>query len=163
MLPSAAACQRETINFKKITCLRSTPKSVVYFSISCSAPHTQICTEFWCKTRVDSHSEPDWLFSSSFKNLNLTILPCKKYQPLDSFDFIKYLWSLGIGGSLGFLGGSVGKESACNAGVLNLISGKEDLLEKEMATHLSVLVWKIQWTKEPGGTTGHGVPRVRHD
>ena len=64
---------------------------------------------------------------------------------------------------MGFLGGSVGKESACNAGVLSLIPGKEDLLEKEMATHLSVLVWKIQRTKEPGGTTGRGVPRVGHD
>ena len=28
--------------------------------------------------------------------------------------------------------------------------GREDLLEKEMATHSSVLVWKIPWTEEPG-------------
>ena len=29
--------------------------------------------------------------------------------------------------------------------------GREDLLEKEMATHSSILAWKILWTEEPGG------------
>ena len=29
--------------------------------------------------------------------------------------------------------------------------GQEDLLEKEMATHSSILAWEIPWTKEPGG------------
>ena len=29
--------------------------------------------------------------------------------------------------------------------------GQEDPLEKEMATHCSILVWKISWTEEPGG------------
>ena len=29
--------------------------------------------------------------------------------------------------------------------------GWEDLLEKEMATHSSILAWKIPWTEEPGG------------
>ena len=29
--------------------------------------------------------------------------------------------------------------------------GREDLLEKEMATHSSILAWKIPWTEEPGG------------
>ena len=29
--------------------------------------------------------------------------------------------------------------------------GREDLLEKEMATHSSILAWKMPWTKEPGG------------
>ena len=28
--------------------------------------------------------------------------------------------------------------------------GREDLLEKEMATHSSILAWKIPWTEEPG-------------
>ena len=74
-----------------------------------------------------------------------------------------YLWSLGIGGIFGLPCGSVGKESACNAGNLSLTPGKEDLLEKEMATHLSVLAWEIQWTKELGGATDHGVARVGHD
>jgi len=50
---------------------------------------------------------------------------------------------------LGFHGGSVGKESACNAGDLGLILGWEDTLEKEMATHSSVFAWEIPWTEEP--------------
>ena len=44
---------------------------------------------------------------------------------------------------MGFHGGSVGKESACNAGDLGLILGWEDTLEKEMATHSSVFAWEI--------------------
>ena len=34
--------------------------------------------------------------------------------------------------------------------------GWEDLLEKEMATHSSILVWKIPWTEEPGGLQSMG-------
>ena len=52
---------------------------------------------------------------------------------------------------MGFPGGSVGKESAGNAGDLGLILGWEDPLEKEMATHSSIFAWEITWTQEPGG------------
>ena len=41
--------------------------------------------------------------------------------------------------------------------------GWEDLLEKEMATHSSVLAWKIPWTEEPGMLQSMGSQRVRHD
>ena len=41
--------------------------------------------------------------------------------------------------------------------------GQEDLLEKEMATHFSVLAWEISWTKEPGGLQSMGLQRVGHD
>ena len=41
--------------------------------------------------------------------------------------------------------------------------GWEDLSEKEMATHSSILVWKIPWTEEPGGLPSMGSQRVRHD
>ena len=36
--------------------------------------------------------------------------------------------------------------------------GQEDPLEKEMATHSSILAWEIPWTEEPGGL--HGVAKV---
>ena len=49
---------------------------------------------------------------------------------------------------MGFPGGSDSKESACNAGDLESISGQEDPLEKGMATHSSVLAWRITWTEE---------------
>ena len=41
--------------------------------------------------------------------------------------------------------------------------GREDLLEKEMATHSSTLAWKIPWTEEPGRVQSMGLQRVEHD
>ena len=41
--------------------------------------------------------------------------------------------------------------------------GWEDLLEKEMAPHSSILAWKIPWTEEPGSLQSMGSQRVRHD
>ena len=48
--------------------------------------------------------------------------------------YIIYTW--------GFPGGSVVKNLSANAG---------DPLEKQMATHSSILAWRIPWTEEPGG------------
>ena len=39
----------------------------------------------------------------------------------------------------------------------------ENLLEKEMATHSSILAWKIPWTEEPDGLQSTGLQRVGHD
>ena len=41
--------------------------------------------------------------------------------------------------------------------------GQEDPLEKRMATHSSILAWRIPWTEEPGGPQYMGLQRVRHD
>ena len=41
--------------------------------------------------------------------------------------------------------------------------GREDPLEKEMATHSSTLAWKISWTEKPGGLQSMGLQRVGHD
>ena len=41
--------------------------------------------------------------------------------------------------------------------------GWEDPLEKGMATHSSILAWRIPWTEEPGGLQAMGLQRVRHD
>ena len=40
---------------------------------------------------------------------------------------------------------------------------REDPLEKEMATHSSILAWRIPWTEEPGGLQSMGLQRVGHD
>ena len=40
---------------------------------------------------------------------------------------------------------------------------QEDPLEKEMATHSSILAWEIPWTEEPGGLQSTGSQRVGHD
>ena len=41
--------------------------------------------------------------------------------------------------------------------------GCEDPLEKGMATHSSILTWRIPWTEEPGGLQSMGLQRVGHD
>ena len=41
--------------------------------------------------------------------------------------------------------------------------GQEDPLEEEMATHTSILAWRIPWTEEPGGLQSIGLQRVGHD
>ena len=60
---------------------------------------------------------------------------------------------------MGCPGGSDVKASACNAGDL----GREDPLEKEMATPSGILTWEIQWIKEPGGQQSMGSQRFGHD
>ena len=60
---------------------------------------------------------------------------------------------------VGFPGGLDGKESACGAGNL----GWEDPLDEAMATHSSLLGWRIPWTEEPGGLQSIELQRVRHD
>ena len=41
--------------------------------------------------------------------------------------------------------------------------GLEDPLEKGLATHSSILAWRISWTEEPGGLQSLGFQRVRND
>ena len=56
----------------------------------------------------------------------------------------------------GFPGGSDSKEPACDTGDLDSILGSGRSLQKEMATHSSILVWEIPWTEEPGGYSPWG-------
>ena len=55
------------------------------------------------------------------------------------------------------------KNLPANAGDAGLILVQEDTLEEEMATHSSIFVWKIPWTKEPGGLQSIGSQRVGHN
>ena len=41
--------------------------------------------------------------------------------------------------------------------------GPEDPLEEEMATHSSILAWRIPWTEEPGGLQSMRLQRAEHD
>ena len=68
-----------------------------------------------------------------------------------------FVWNLGLQfspqettNSRLFPGDSDGKASVYNVGDLGSILGREDPLEKEMATHSSILAWRILWTEEPG-------------
>ena len=40
---------------------------------------------------------------------------------------------------------------------------QEDLLKKRMATHSSILAWKVPWTEESGRAAAHGTQRAGHD
>ena len=51
---------------------------------------------------------------------------------------------------MGFLGGSVVKNPSASAGMRVQSLGQDDALEKEIATHSSILFWEIPWTGEPG-------------
>ena len=64
---------------------------------------------------------------------------------------------------MGLSSSSDAKESACNTGDPGFIPGSGRSLKKEMATHSRILVWRIPWTKEPGGLQSMGLQRVRHN
>ena len=55
------------------------------------------------------------------------------------------------------------KEFACNAGDPHLIPGSGNTLEKGMATHSSILAWRISWTEQPGGLQSMGSQRHRQN
>ena len=65
--------------------------------------------------------------------------------------------------SLHFPGGSDGKESTCSVGDLDSTPGSEDPLEEGMATHSSILAWRIARTEEPGGLQSMGSQRIVHN
>ena len=79
--------------------------------------------------------------------VSITVLPLTKSQSKERFHWPR------------FPGGPDSKASACNVGSL----GREDSLEKEMATHSSTLSWKIPWTEEPGRLWSMRSQWVRHD
>ena len=59
-----------------------------------------------------------------------------------------------------------GKESTCQCRRhkrCGFFLGQKDPLEEEMATHSSILAWRIPWTEEPGGLQSTGLQRVGHD
>ena len=65
-----------------------------------------------------------------------------------------------------FPGGASGKEPTCQRRRLDTwvqSLDQEDPLEKEIATHSSILAWEIPWTEEPGRLQSMGLQRVGHD
>ena len=71
-------------------------------------------------------------------------------------------WSGGIGDLPGSSDGKKNNLPAMWETRVQSLS-QEDLLEKEMATHSSILAWRIPWTEEPGGLQSMGSHRVGHD
>ena len=63
----------------------------------------------------------------------------------------------------GFLVGQMVKNPPARQETWVAFLGQVDPLEKEMATHSSILAWRIPWTEEPGGLQSMGSQRVGHD
>ena len=62
-----------------------------------------------------------------------------------------------IGRAMGFPSDSVVKNLPAKQEMQVQCLGREDFLEKEMATHSSILAWKIPWTEEPSGLQSMGL------
>ena len=80
---------------------------------------------------------------------------------------VKPLLSCYYGVLGGFPGDASGKEPACQCRRLKQTCvrslGQKDPLEETMATHSSILAWRIPWTERPGRLQSKGVQGVRHD
>ena len=63
----------------------------------------------------------------------------------------------------GFPSGSAGKNPPAVQETQVRSLGQEDPLEEDMATHSSVLAWRIPWTEQPGRLQSMGSQRVSHD
>ena len=84
--------------------------------------------------------------------------PCLSWDgsaPLNTIEGLKPLCQ-------GFSGGPAVKSPAASAGAVGSIPGTGNSLEKEMATHSSILAWEVPQTEEPGGLQSVGLQRVGH-
>ena len=61
-----------------------------------------------------------------------------------------------------FSGGSDSKVSVCHTTRVQFL-GQEDLLEKERASHSSILAWRIPWMEKPSRLQSMGLQKVRRD
>ena len=77
------------------------------------------------------------------------------------------LWNTGTFGTQPVFGASLVAQMINNLPVIwetwAKFLGRKDPLEKEKATHSSILAWRLSWTEEPGGLQSMGSQRVRHD
>ena len=64
---------------------------------------------------------------------------------------------------MGFPGGSQVKNPPTMQDTWVQSLGQEDPLEEGIATHSSILAWRIPWTEKPSGLQSMGLQRVRHD
>ena len=114
---------------------------------------------------------PSFLLYSHFFSLIIVLdsIYMESLQPhlFTSKSFLILFWVLSDYLSKGFSGGASGKEPPCQCRKLKRHRfnplGQEDPLEKNMAAHSSILVWKISWMEEPGGPQSIVSPRVGHN
>ena len=88
------------------------------------------------------------------KNQNRSLTVSKERQKINKHE---------VSSHMGFPGGSVVKNLPAMSEIRIQSLGQEDPLEKKMATHSSILAWKIPWTEEPVRLQSIGLQRVRHN
>ena len=119
----------------------------------------------WCRIKIKKKKKKkttENILWTIGKNLNWTVNRTVLLYHLNLLEIVMIIQLLRD--EMGFPGGSAGKEPACQcrrhkrSRVRSL--GQEDPLEKETATHSSILVWKISWTVEPGGLQSMESQRV---
>ena len=96
----------------------------------------------------------------------LLILYSRRDPKVSKHAFIWKFFAKHLKGAGGFPDGTMVKNLPTNAGDTRdagSVPGGEDSLEKEMATHSSILARKIPWTGEPDGLQSMESQRVRHD
>ena len=118
-----------------------------------------------CRIKIKKKKTTENILWTIGKNLNWTVNRTILLYHLNLLEIVMIIQLLRD--EMGFPGGSAGKEPACQcrrhkrSRVRSL--GQEDPLEKETATHSSILVWKIPWTVEPGGLQSMESQRVGHN
>ena len=71
--------------------------------------------------------------------------------------------SVSIYVQMGFLAAQMVKNLPATQVTWVQFLGQEDTLEKGMATHSSIIAWRIPWTEEPGQLQSTGSQRIKHD
>ena len=94
-----------------------------------------------------------FLYSSSVYSCHLFLISSASVRSITILSFIVPI----------FPGGSGGKESAYSRGDWIRSLGQEDPLEKGLATHSSIIAWRIPWTEEPDGLQSTVLQRVGHN
>ena len=119
------------------------------------------CLRVWCHV-VEGHPGWPWPLKGFFMSpwmgwevasLDLQVLPCITY------------WKK-MSSAEGFPGGTSGDEPACQCKRQEMrvwSLGREDPLEEGMASHSSILAWKIPWTEVPGRLQSMGSQRAGHN
>ena len=152
--------------------LRFTWSLIVYMLITLfSSLHSQCAWSFLCLEHLNqtlpelanSICEMDYNLCWTRKNQKYLTY---KNQQLYTAQLNKICYQYFVALSVGCPGGTSGKELACQCRThetwVQSLS-EEDPPEEGMATHSSVLVWRIPWTEEPGGLQSMGSQIVRHD
>ena len=138
-------------------CIRPGHTMAVCFH-QCEASRHKDKTESICNlnSKVTYHHFCHLLFIGSE-----SLVPAQTQSEKVTQDLMN-IWRQGLLGLI-FHSGSESKASTFNAGDWGSIPGSRRSLEKEMATHSSILTWETLWTEEPGGLLSMGSQRVGHN